>query len=235
MTTFVLIHGSYQGGWIWQRVGSRLRELGHSVFSPTMEGCGERRHQLRAGIDTSTFVAEVADLLFYEDLRDVVLVGTSSGGMVVCGAAEAMRHRVGRLVLVDALALFNGERTRDIVKRATTGPVGLASGPSREDAASGLFAELEPATRDWVLDRYTPHPTGCSEVPVRLTDFWDQSWKATVIWCRNAVNPGEAHQRRAAARLRATWRELETGHYPMLSTPDELTRMLVEADQGISA
>ena len=70
------------------------------------------------GIDISTYVDEIADLLFYEDLHDVVLVGTSSGGMVVCGAAERMRHRVARLVLVDALALFNGERSRDIVKRA---------------------------------------------------------------------------------------------------------------------
>ena len=230
MTTFVLVHGSFQGGWIWQHVATRLRAMGHSVHSPTMEGCAERRHQLRPGIDTSTYVAEVADLLFFEDLKDVVLVGTSSGGMVVCGAAEALRHRISRLVLVDALALFNGERTRDIVKRATTGPVGLASAPSREDAEKGLFADLDPTTRAWVLDRYTPHPVGCSEIPVKLADFWDQDWKSTVIWCRQAVNPGEAHQRRAAARLRAQWRELNTGHYPMLSMPDELTAMLVEAD-----
>jgi len=77
MTTFVLVHGSYQGGWIWQRVATRLRSAGHIVYAPTMDGCAERRHQLRPGIDTSTYVAEIADLLFYEDLRDVVLVGTS--------------------------------------------------------------------------------------------------------------------------------------------------------------
>ena len=94
MTTFVLIHGSYQGGWIWQRVVTRLRAAGHTVYAPTMDGCAERRHQLRPGIDTSTYVAEIADLLFYEDLRDVVLVGTSSGGMVACGAAERMRRMV---------------------------------------------------------------------------------------------------------------------------------------------
>jgi pimeloyl-ACP methyl ester carboxylesterase len=229
MTTFVLVHGSYQGGWIWQRVATRLREAGHTVYAPTMDGCGERRHALRAGIDTSTYVAEIADLLFYEDLHDVVLVGTSSGGMVVCGAAERMRYRVARLVLVDALALFNGERTRDIVKRATT-PAGPAWAPSREDAEKGLFADLDAATRAWVLDRYTAHPVGTSETPVRLTDFWDQQWKATVIWCRNAPNPGEAHQRRAAARLGAKWCELDTGHYPMLSMPDELTRMLMDGD-----
>src|ERR1700736_49298 len=132
MTTFVLIHGSYQGGWIWQRVATRLRAAGHTVYAPTMDGCAERRRTLRAGIDISTYVDEIADLLFYEDLHDVVLVGTSSGGMVVCGAAERMRHRIARLVLVDALALFNGERTRDIVKRPSTGLVVLASGPSRE-------------------------------------------------------------------------------------------------------
>jgi pimeloyl-ACP methyl ester carboxylesterase len=181
---------------------------------------------LRPGIDTTTHSTEIAELLFYEDLRDVVLVGTSSGGMVVCGAAEQMRDRIARIVLVDALALFNGERTRDIVRRTTATPVGLGAGPSREDAEQRLFADLEPATREWVLDRYTLHPVGCSEVPVKLTDFWEKPWSATVIWCRRAVNPGEAHQRRAAARLKAKWLELDTGHYPMLSMPEELTNLI---------
>ncbi|MGE0225883.1 MAG: alpha/beta fold hydrolase [Acetobacteraceae bacterium] len=229
MTNFVLVHGSYQGGWIWQHVAARLRKAGHTVYAPTLDGCGERRHQLRPGIDTTMHGTEIAELLFYEDLRDVVLVGTSSGGMVVCRAAELMRERVARLVYVDALALFNGERTRDIVKRPPTAaaPTSLAAGPSREDAALRLFHDLEPAMRDWVLDRYTPHPVGCSEVPVKLTDFWDLPWTASVIWCRQAENPGEAHQRRAAARLKAKWHELDTGHYPMLSMPDELTRLII--------
>ena len=229
MTTFVLIHGSYQGGWIWQRLASRLRGGGHVVYAPSLDGCAERKHALRPGITTETHAAEIADLLLYEDLKDVVMVGTSSGGMVLCRAAELRRDRIARVVLVDALALFDGERIRDIVRRSTAVPSGLAAGPTREDAEARLFADLDPATRAWVLDRYTPHPTGCSEIPVRLTDFWDQSWKATVIWCRQAPNPGEAHQRRAAARLGARWLELDTGHYPMLSMPDELTRMLTDA------
>jgi len=228
MTNFVLVHGSYQGGWIWQHVSARLRAAGHSVYAPTLDGCAERRHQLRPGIDTTTHSTEIAELLFYEDLRDVVLVGTSSGGMVVCGAAEQMRDRIARIVLVDALALFNGERTRDIVRRTTATPVGLGAGPSREDAEQRLFADLEPATREWVLDRYTLHPVGCSEVPVKLTDFWEKPWSATVIWCRRAVNPGEAHQRRAAARLKAKWLELDTGHYPMLTEPEKLARLMMQ-------
>lgn len=227
MTNFVLVHGSYQGGWIWQQVASRLRAAGHTVHTPTLAGCAERRHQLRPGIDTTMHATEIAELLFFEDMRDAVLVGTSSGGMVVCRAAELTRDRIARLVLVDALALFPGERTRDIVNRAAPPPFGLASGPSREEAARGLFADLDSATREWVLDRYTPHPVGCSMTPVKLTDFWDRSWDATVIWCRRAENPGEVHQRRAASRLKAKWLELDTGHYPMLSMPDELTAMLL--------
>jgi hypothetical protein len=77
-----------------------------------------------------------------------------------------------------------------------------------------------------VLDRYTPHPVGVSETPVKLDNFWSQRWPTTVIWCRRAPNPGEAHQRRTAERLDGKWLELDTGHYPMLSMPNELTALL---------
>ena len=130
------------------------------------------------------------------------------------------------VVFVDALALFDGERIRDIVQRSTAMPSGLTAGPSHEDAETRLFADLDPATRAWALARYTLHPIGIYEHPVRLQSFWSQPWAATVIWCRRAVNPGEAHQRRTAERLRAKWFELDTGHYPMLSTPNELTALL---------
>ena len=227
MATYVLIHGSYQGGWIWQKVARQLRAAGHAVYSPTLDGCAERKGQVRPGITTETQADGVAQLLFYEDLNEVVLVGTSSGGMVACRVAELMRDRIARLIFVDALALLDGEKIRDIVTRSTAVASGLTAGPSREDAANRLFADLEPETRAWALDRYTQHPIGIYEEPVRLASFWSQRWPATVIWCRRAQNPGEAHQRRTAERLQANWHELDTGHYPMLSMPDQLTRLLL--------
>jgi len=232
MTTFVLVHGSYQGGWIWQRVADRLRAAGHHVYAPSLDGCAERKGSVRPGITTETHADEVAQLLFYEDLKNVTLVGTSSGGMVVCRVAELMRDRIAGLAFVDALALFNGEKIGDIVARSTAAavPGGLTRGPSREDAANRLFADLDPATRAWALDRYTPHPAGIYERGVKLDSFWSQSWPGTlVVWCRRAQNPGEAHQRRCAERLGAKWAELDTGHYPMLSMPEELTRLLLDA------
>jgi pimeloyl-ACP methyl ester carboxylesterase len=228
MANIVLIHGAYQGGWIWQRVASRLAGQGHTVYAPTLDGCAERRHALRPGINTETHGAEIAELLFFEDLRDVVLVGASSGGMVVCAAAEKARDRIGRLVFADALALLDGESIPDIVKRPTAVTTDLATGPSREDAAGRMFASLDGPMKSWALERYTPHPVAAMVEKVKLPSFWQQQWSASVIWCRQAANPGQPHQRRAADRLGAKWHELDTGHYPMLSAADELSRLIVE-------
>lgn len=227
MATFLLIHGSYQGGWIWRPVATRLRAQGHLVLAPSLDGCAERAGALRPGITTETQAAELARLLFSEDLGDVVLVGTSSGGMVLARVAELARDRVARLVFADALALFPGECIRDIVKRPAAVNTELALGPSRADAEGRLFAELEPGLRAWVLERYTLHPAAIYTTPVELERFWDEPWDAAVIRCRRAVNPGEAHQRRAAEKLGARWHELDTGHYPMLSEPEALAELIV--------
>ena len=229
MATYVLVHGAYQGGWIWKPVATRLRAAGHLVYTPTLDGCAERRHTMRAGITHATHGQEIAQLLFYEDLREVILVGTSSGGMVICRAAEQVPDRIARLVFVDALALMNGEKVGDIVKRPAEPEVTeLTIVPTRQDVEGRMFADLDPALRAWAVARYTPHPIVALEGTMELASFWDRPWKASVIRCRRAKNPPEPHQRRTADRLKATYTELDTGHYPMLSTPDELTQLLLK-------
>jgi pimeloyl-ACP methyl ester carboxylesterase len=228
MATYVLVHGAYQGGWIWKPVAARLRAAGHIVHAPTLDGCAERHHLVRSGITVGTHAQEIAQLLFYEDLRQVVLVGTSAGGMVIVKAAELARDRIGRLVFVDALALLPGERVGEIVKRpAPNEQNALTTGPTRADAEKRLFADLDPETRAWALARYTPHPVAALDAPMEATSFWDQKWLATVVRCRRATNPPEPHQRRTAERLNGAWHELDTGHYPMLSRTEELTRLLL--------
>jgi pimeloyl-ACP methyl ester carboxylesterase len=226
MAAFVLIHGAYQGGWIWKPVATRLRAAGHLVLAPSLEGCGERRHQVRPGITVGTQAQEVAGLLFHEDLTDVVLVGTSSGGMVACRVADLVPERIGRLVFVDALALFPGERVDDVVARPAGTETDLTVAPTRDAVEGRMFAELGPELRAWVVARWSPHPRATLEAPMELDDFWRRRWTATVIWCRRSPRPAQSHQRRTAETLRAAWREIDAGHYPMLSAPDELTRLL---------
>jgi pimeloyl-ACP methyl ester carboxylesterase len=213
MANILLIHGAYQGGWIWDPVAGILRAAGHRVEAPTLEGCGERAGSLRPGITTESHAEELADYLRREDLRDVIVAGTSTGGMVMCRLAELVPERIGRLVFADALALRDGEAVPDIVSRPTAVNTALTSGPSRHDAETRLFADLDPETRNWALERITQHP---------ISPMVDK----VVLWCRRSVNPPVAHQRRAQETLGASWHELDTGHYPMLSEPKALAAII---------
>ena len=228
MTAFVLIHGAYQGGWIWKLVAMRLRDGGHLVYAPTLDGCGERAAQLRPGITTETQAEEVAGFLWSEDIRDVVLVGASAGGMVMAKTAELARERISRLVFSDALALMHGEKIRDIVPGPGTIETDLATGPTREERLSRFLLDLDGGLAEWAADRSGVHPIATFNQPVVLENFWDQDWDASVVYCRQADRPGEVHQRRAAETLGASWHELETGHFPMLSVPDALTKIITD-------
>ena len=230
MATYVLVHGSYQGGWIWKATAQKLRGAGHDVHVPTLDGCAERASNLRQGITITSQATEVSGLLFYEDLRDVILVGTSTGGLVICKVAELARERIQHVVFVDALAPQPGERVDDIVVRDPNFPqvtTDLTRGPSKEDLDNRLFKDLQPYLRAWAIDRVTMHPIEASDAPGELDGFWSQDWSATVIRCRLSANPSEEHQRRTAEKLKAAWHELDSGHYPMLSHPAELTRILI--------
>ena len=85
---FVLVHGGSVGGWCYQRVARRLRQQGHEVYAPTLTGFGERHHLSRSDITMETHILDVANLVEFEDLHDVVLVGHSLGSTVIPHVAE---------------------------------------------------------------------------------------------------------------------------------------------------
>src|SRR4029079_17389554 len=107
--TFVLVHGAWHGGWCWRRVADRLEAQGHKVFSPTLPGLGERNHLMRAGINVSTHVTDVVNLIKWEGLSGIVLCGHSYGGLVVSGAAEQAAAVIGSIVFLDAFVPENGD------------------------------------------------------------------------------------------------------------------------------
>ena len=82
--------------------------------------------------------------------------------------------------------------------------------------------------RAWAIERCTMHPIATMTQPVKLERFWSQSWNASVIWCKQSTNPPVAHQRRCCETLKGRWHELDTGHYPMLSEPAALARLIAE-------
>jgi pimeloyl-ACP methyl ester carboxylesterase len=226
MATYVLIHGSWQGGWIWKPLALKLRGAGHLVYHPSLDGCGERAHAARAGITLDTQGGEVAGLLSYEDLNDVILVGTSSGGMVVARAAELAPERIRRLVFIDALVPIPGETTSQINSRPAHDPTLVTYGLEPEQVKERAFLDLEASMREWAVARYTRHPRAPTEDAVDLRSFWSRTWQADVLRCSRSGAPPQVHQQRTAQRLGGTYREIDAGHYPMLSNTDELAAYL---------
>ena len=223
MATYVLVHGSFQGGWIWKTVGNALIDAGHRVYRPTLEGSAERRLHLRASLTLADHGAELADLLFFEDLSEVVLVGTSIGGMVIAEAAWRVPNRVKRLIFIDALLPLPGESVATINGRPPYDQAKIVYG----SGAEATFGDLPAEVQGWARERYTPQLAAPTDDPVDLREFWSRSWQVDVLCCTRSPLPPEAHQRRAAERLHGSYSELDAGHYPMLSHPTELTEYLL--------
>jgi pimeloyl-ACP methyl ester carboxylesterase len=230
MSTFVLVHGSHQGGWIWKSVAERLLDDGHRVYRPTLLGSAERKRQLRADLTLDDYGQELADLLFYEDLSNTVLVGTSIGGMVVCRAAELAPERVGQLVFIDALVPLPGESVPEINSRAQYDLSKVVYGLPPEQALPGaVFPDLPPEMQEWASARYTQQAIRPTDEAVDLQAFWSMTWpKVDVLRCARSPLPPQAHQKRTAERLNGTYAEIDAGHYAMLSHGAQIADYLLE-------
>jgi len=115
MATYVLVHGGWDGGWAWTPVAKKLRAAGHEAFTPTLTGSGERVHLASPEVDLDTHVLDIVNVLRYEDLHDVTLVGSSGGGMVITGVAERVPERIGHLIYLDAFVPQDGQSIGDML------------------------------------------------------------------------------------------------------------------------
>jgi pimeloyl-ACP methyl ester carboxylesterase len=232
-SAFVLVHGAWHGGWCWRRVVERLRSAGRTVHAPTLTGLGERSHLFGPSVTLASHVQDVVAVLEFEDLRDVVLVGHSYGGTVITGVADRAPERLAHLVYLDALVPEDGQSWRD-----TIWPASRAARDEQIERHGALapatleyFGVAEPADRAWVEPRLTPQPPGTWDDPLRLTNPDAARLPRTYIWCTET--PSRAfHAYAAAARAPDSgWRyhELATGHDAMITRPEEVVRILLEA------
>ncbi len=229
--TFVLVHGAWHGGWCWQRVADRLRQDGHTVFTPTLTGVGERAHLLRAGIDLKTHITDIANVLKWEDLKDVVLCGHSYGGFVISGVAEQAAPSIRSIVFLDAFVPNNGESVQDLtgpaVKEAIAGALqrGEIAIPPR---AAEAF-NVNPADRAWVDRMCVGQPIATFTDKIALTGARDRIARKSYIRAAHYPNPG-FDRALGEARANAAWRtyDVPCGHDVMVDMPDRLSEILLE-------
>jgi pimeloyl-ACP methyl ester carboxylesterase len=240
MATFVFVAGGWHGGWCWKKVAWRLRALGHEVYTPSLTGLAERSHLFSDDIDLELHIADVSNLLRWEDLHDVNLVGHSYGGVVITGVADRNRDRVTRVVYFDALwptdgdtveLLIGGDADHVVLNGASAESAPLLAAGRETAAHMGL---TDPADIAWAAARLTPQPAGTLRQPLRLTGPLDMEILA--IECTDNA-PTESGTRLSVDRAREAAKEsanvkvvsLHAPHDAMITHPDESTRILHEA------
>lgn len=228
---FVLVHGSSGGSWVWQRLAPLLRSAGHDVFAPTLSGLADRAHLRDCGIDLTTHVTDIAQLLVFEDLTDAILVGNSYAGMVITGVAALAPERLKCVVYLDAYVPEDGQSAVDLwpPERRTFARQAESDGLAQPPPPA-LFGVTDPALEAWIEARMTPHPVGTYSEPVAAGNAASQALPRVFVACTgNPPTTPDVFGPSAAKARTLGWdvHELAAGHLAMLTAPHELAALLV--------
>ena len=203
-----------------------VRQAGHEIFTPSYTGLGERDHLADRHVNLSTHIQDVVNVIEFEDLTDVVLVGHSFGGIVATGVADRARDRVARVIYLDAFVPTDGESLFDLV-----------SPPGREKMIEGcrlgdgwrvpprdMPPDTSDADRAWAAPRRRPHPIAAFEERLHLSGR--PLPPRAYIYCTR-IGPDDAFGPFAARARREAWpyAEMDASHNPHITAPDELYRV----------
>jgi pimeloyl-ACP methyl ester carboxylesterase len=220
MATYVLVPGGGWGGFIWRPVVGRLRAAGLAVFAATLTGLGERVHLASPSIDLDTHIQDIVNLLEYEDLERVILVGHSYGGMVITGVAERVPERLAHLMYLDAIVPRDGQAAVDLLDPQVAREL---ADLARTDGGGWRLPLPANAPKGM-----TAHPWPPMTQPLVVKNAAAAVLPRTYVLC---TEPAIENNRQFAARAQAEgwhYRELPTGHMAMLTLPDALTDLLLE-------
>lgn len=235
MATFVLVHGGGHGGWCYFKVARLLRSAGHDVYTPTLTGLGERKHLLSTETNLSTHITDIVNVLLYEDLREVILVGHSYGGMVITGVADQAADRIRELVYLDAAHPENGQSLVD----TAPGPMAFARSSSQtidgielvmwpNDEMVAAMGVTDPADVAILRGRMNPHPWKAFEEKL-IFQNGDAALTIprTNINCSGALENSSEPDRARQLSGRRNY-EVATGHDLMITEPKKVTEILLE-------
>ena len=227
MSTFVLVHGAWHGGWCWKKVTPILRAAGHTVFTPTMTGLGERVHLRNSDVGLDTHIQDIVNVFQYEDLHDVILAGHSYGGMVVTGVAGRIPERIAHIVYLDAHVPADGQSVIDLLGFTRPG----YEVEQWVDPVS-TFGVKEENDLAWITEKMTPHPTRSMRqrvsLPVPLEELpFNRTYVLAELeplgpWFANNAAKYETDPRWGFVRMQAV-------HDMMVTEPQQTAGILLDA------
>lgn len=231
--TFVLVHGAWHGGWCWRMVADNLRSAGHRVVTPTLTGMGARHHLATPDTDLNTHIKDVLNVLKFEELSNVVLVGHSYGGPVVEGVYDAAADQISKVVLLDASILDDGEAmlSRTPAELIDQTKATLIDGymlPAWPPEAFGIF-QKDGDVYAWLQRRLTSMPFKALTTPLVRANAPLMGEDTVFIGCNAPQMQGaDANLDKANARG-WTVKMLSAGHDAMVTAPNDLSALLMDA------
>ena len=231
MAHYVLVHGAWHGSWCWKRVRGALAARGHEVFTPTLTGVGERSHLLSQAVDLETHIADVGNLIRWEELRDVILCGHSYAGSVVSAVADRMPDRVAALVYLDAFVPDDGQSLHDTlppeVRDAQVAGARQSGDGWKVPPITGEMFNVNLRDRAWMDRQCTVQSLATFQQPLRLTGAIRGVKNVTYILA-DGWGPSPFPQFHEKARVRG-WKTvtMHCGHDVMLDMPEALTDALL--------
>ena len=230
MTTFVIAHGAWSSGWAWKKMRPLMRGLGHELVTPSYTGQGERVHLAHPGIDLDTHINDVLNVLRYEDLRDVILLGHSYGGMVATGVADRAPERIAQVVYLDAFVPCDGQsvmsmQTED--NRQRVREAARTQGDGWRVPANPMPPDTSPTDFEWATPKRVMQPIKTFEQAIALTGG-AAALPTAYIYCTR-FGPGDVFRQFAdRAKNEPGWKylEMDASHNPHITVPQALMQVL---------
>jgi pimeloyl-ACP methyl ester carboxylesterase len=230
VAVFVVAHGAWSAGWAWKKMRPLMRAAGHELWTPTYTGVGERNHLANPDVDLNTHISDVVNVLEFEDLHDVVLVGHSYGGMVATGVADRARDRIQQVIYLDAFVPENGKSLTDYL--------GAESRNARQAGGDGWRVPPMPmppdtpkADQEWAMPRRMPQPAKTLSTPILLSG--NPLPPRSYIYCKRTA-PDDRFGQFAQRAKREGWGyyEVDASHNPHITMPDELAALFDRIVKG---
>jgi len=229
MATFVLVPGAWLGGWAWKRVTPLLEEKGHDAYAVTLTGMGDRVHLASADLGIETAIQDVLNVMRFNDLDDVVLVGHSFAGKVAAAVADRAHDRVSLLLYLDA---FRPSKVRipqggfDPSLEFGKGPPGSFAIPLTERIIDAIGSDVRGKDREWMLAKATPWPTKPASDPITLSEDFDRV-RSAYVFCTRSGDPVDEIIAGKWGKLEGPYKVIDSGHWPMVTKPEELVEDMV--------
>ena len=230
---FLLIHGAWHGGWVWNEISEILRYQRYSVSTPTLTGLGEKKHLLSSKITIETFIEDVVNHIIFENLNNIILVGHSFAGSVISGVADRLKDRIQKLIYFDAMISIDGQKPFDITPKETVEQrIELAkklgnniSIPAPSADAFGVFDVKKSLLLE---EKLTPHPLSAFQSKLILKNEIGNGIPLSYIFCKKPIYKSLESSRKVVRKMKWPIFELNAGHDAMLTHPKETLNLLMK-------